>query len=75
MSAPETGSKRLSPIADFVPKPNEEFVGDATFTLSMTIILDRDSGDWDNFEVNDVEIILGLRWPHYENDWTGGTDG
>lgn len=43
-----------------------EYVGDATFKVSMTVILGKETGDLEDYEVNDVEITLGLRWPYPE---------
>jgi hypothetical protein len=46
----------------------DEFVGDAEFALSVTVILEKESGDLHDYEVNEIEITLGTRWPYPEYD-------
>lgn len=46
----------------------EEYVGDATFKASMTVILNRETGEMEDFEVNDLEVTLGVRWPYHDFD-------
>lgn len=45
-----------------------EYVGDAEFALSVTVILDKESGELQDYEVNEVDIILGSKWPYPEYD-------
>lgn len=45
---------------------DEGFVGDATFKVSATVVLGKDTGETDDFEINKVETTLGQRWPHLE---------
>ena len=46
----------------------DEYVGDATFKASMTVILDKESGGMEDFEVNDLDVTLGVRWPRDNYD-------
>lgn len=47
---------------------DEEVVGVASLKIAMTIILSKDDGDVDNWEVNDIEVDLGDAWPtHYDD--------
>lgn len=45
-----------------------EYVGDATFKVSMTVILDKNSGGSQDFEINDLEVTLGVKWPYHDDD-------
>lgn len=42
---------------------DEQFIGDATFKISMTVILDKETGETADYEINQVETQLGHRWP------------
>ncbi|MBR9800853.1 DUF4935 domain-containing protein [bacterium] len=45
-----------------------EFIGDATFTIYMTTILEIDTREVVDFEVDELTIDLGFNWPYRDND-------
>ncbi len=49
---------------EFVSEPyDEEIVGVASLTVIMTVILKKDDGEVEDWEINELEIDLGDAWP------------
>lgn len=42
---------------------DRDFVESATFKLSITAILDKESGDLEDYRIDDIEVKLGMFWP------------
>lgn len=42
---------------------DEEFIGDALFTISFTVILNKQSGEVENSDTDEVRVELGKQWP------------